>query len=411
MTQHSSIGIPLVSIITPSYNHGRFLQETIESVLHQDYPHIEHIVVDGASTDGTVALLRTYGERYPDRFRWISEPDGGQSEAINKAIAMVKGEFIGWQNSDDYYFPNTFAEPIQYLREHPDVAVVYSERAYLRESGELRVSDGQAYTFRRLLNNDLIPNQAAFLRTDALRRCGGVTLDLHYAMDYDLWLRLGLHHKMHYLPGVRGVWRALPEVKTIAGALQSLVERVSLFERLLAQHDFPAQDRVYAEGALQRHMLRAMFEALLRGEEACAYELLEKALILDGILSQWDFLCEQLLFRRLLLQTIRDSQVRDQVDAVPRTTLALLHRSGHAPPLAAQKMITLLHFFQLLGRIQRYDAPLAVPQLLRVLHGHPVWLGKSVGTAVAWPLIHNSLVRLLHRAPMLAQPSSSLAGH
>ena len=108
---------PTVSIVTPSFNQGRFIRETIESVLSQDYPAIEYMVIDGGSTDETVSILKSYG----NRIFWISEPDSGQSDAINKGWKRATGEILTWLNSDDVYLPGAIAKAADYLQRHPNV--------------------------------------------------------------------------------------------------------------------------------------------------------------------------------------------------------------------------------------------------------------------------------------------------
>ena len=114
---------PTVSIVTPSFNQGRFIRETIESVLSQDYPAIEYMVIDGGSTDETVSILKSYG----NRIFWISEPDSGQSDAINKGWKRATGEILTWLNSDDVYLPGAIAKAADYLQRHPNVGVVYGD--------------------------------------------------------------------------------------------------------------------------------------------------------------------------------------------------------------------------------------------------------------------------------------------
>src|SRR3954467_14302963 len=114
---------PLVSIVTPSFNQGRFLGRTIDSVLGQDYPHVEYLVVDGGSTDETLAILRSYG----DRVRWLSEADAGQTAAINKGFQRTSGKIVGYLNSDDVLLPEAVATVVEYLRNHPECDLVYGD--------------------------------------------------------------------------------------------------------------------------------------------------------------------------------------------------------------------------------------------------------------------------------------------
>src|SRR5512143_702654 len=123
---------PLVSIVTPSYNQARFLEATLRSVLEQDYPNIEYLVVDGASTDGSVEIIRRYANRLT---WWVSEKDSGQSEAINKGLQRAKGHFVGWLNSDDIYLPGTISAAATAFRKHPEAGLVYGDALAIDAGG------------------------------------------------------------------------------------------------------------------------------------------------------------------------------------------------------------------------------------------------------------------------------------
>lgn len=274
---------PLVSIITPSFNHARYIRQTIESVLAQDYPRVEHIVVDGGSTDGTVAILREYGARYPDRFRWVSEPDRGQSHAFNKGLATARGEFIGWQNSDDYYFPNAFCEPMAYLTSHPEVAVVYGDCAMVDDQGTtLRIWRGQPFKLEAGLGGGSLPNQAAFARRATLVECGGLNEDFHYAMDYDLWLRIALRSPLVYLPGLRGAFRMHEQAKTVQGLARNRLETSSLIASAIADPRFPDQLKPFARDLAMRYRCSAAWHFLVMGDVQEATALLTQLLAGDA---------------------------------------------------------------------------------------------------------------------------------
>jgi glycosyltransferase involved in cell wall biosynthesis len=178
---------PLVSIVTPSYNQGRFLRRTIESVLTQDYPHVEYVVIDGGSTDESVAILREHG----DRVAWMSEPDGGQSDAINKGLALTRGDVCAYLNSDDVLYPGAVRRVAEYFRTHPDWDLVYGRADHIDEADRVIEPYPTAdYDFDRLVQNCYICQPAAFWRRSIAERIGPFDANLHFAMDYDYWLRI-----------------------------------------------------------------------------------------------------------------------------------------------------------------------------------------------------------------------------
>jgi glycosyltransferase involved in cell wall biosynthesis len=178
---------PLVSIVTPSMNQGRFLRRTIESVLTQTYPRVEYIVIDGGSTDESIHILQSYGRR----LRWISEPDGGQTHAINKGMAIASGEVVSYVNSDDVLLPDAVERVVGYFQHHPDWDMLYGNADYIDEND--RVTGAYAtdeYSFDRLLADCMICQPAAFWQRRIAERVGPFDERLHYAMDYDYWMRI-----------------------------------------------------------------------------------------------------------------------------------------------------------------------------------------------------------------------------
>ena len=181
--------LPLVSIVTPSFNQGRFLEETIRSVLDQDYPRIEYIVIDGGSTDGSQEIIR----RFEDRLTyWSSEPDQGQTSAVNKGFGVAQGDVFAWLNSDDTYLPGAVGEAVQYLRDHPAIGMVYGQAFYVDETGEILAPYPSGRTSLRGLRRGVttIPQQAMFFRGKLWRMVGPLDPTFYYAMDYDLWVRI-----------------------------------------------------------------------------------------------------------------------------------------------------------------------------------------------------------------------------
>jgi len=185
-----------ISIVTPSFNQAGFLSETISSISNQAVDlEIEHIVVDGGSTDGSVELLKSLR----GQVRWVSEADQGQADAVNKGVRMSSGDIIGWLNSDDLYLPGTLQAVADYFHDHPDCRWVYGRCRIIDSSGKERWkwitkyknSLLNKFTLGKLLRENFISQPAVFFRKDLFEEAGPLNMDLHYAMDYDLWLRFG----------------------------------------------------------------------------------------------------------------------------------------------------------------------------------------------------------------------------
>ncbi len=191
---------PLVTIVTPSFNQARFLEQTMRSVLDQDYPNIEYMVVDGGSTDGSVDLIQKYSKRLK---WWVSEKDGGQAEAINKGFTRASGEIIAWINSDDYYMPGAIAEAVKTLCEHPDVGMVYGKVRVVDETE--KVLNQLAYgdwSLSDLMSFRIIGQPAVFIRRKVLEKTGYLDQSYHLLLDHQLWIRLAREGGMLYVPSL-----------------------------------------------------------------------------------------------------------------------------------------------------------------------------------------------------------------
>jgi glycosyltransferase involved in cell wall biosynthesis len=207
---------PVVSIITPSYNQAGYLEETIRSVLGQTYPNIEYILIDGGSTDGSLDVIKKYAGKLA---YWESIKDKGQTDAINKGFARATGGIIAWLNSDDTLEPQAVAEAVAFLKDHPEVGLVYGDANYIDEKGRVIGRFPAAQTDLPKLRRGYvhIPQQASFFRKSLWDQVGPLDDSFFFAMDYDLWTRLAAVSELRYLPGrVWANFRLHADAKTIA---------------------------------------------------------------------------------------------------------------------------------------------------------------------------------------------------
>lgn len=216
---------PKISIITPSFNQGDFIEQTIESVLLQNYPDVEHIVVDGGSTDNTHEILR----RYP-HLVLISEPDRGQADAVNKGLRAATGEIIGWLNSDDTYYPGIFASVARAIDPKRGVLMAMGRCAYIDEAGSAigREHPSHFRSHRRVVEiwkDYTIPQPAVFFHRRVYEKCGGLDEKLYFALDYDLFLRYTTQFTIHTVNELWATYRIHAASKTTEISQGELLER------------------------------------------------------------------------------------------------------------------------------------------------------------------------------------------
>ncbi len=182
--------LPLVTIITPSFNQAAFLEKAICSVLEQDYPKLEYIVVDGGSTDGSMEIIKRYEHRLA---WWVSEKDQGQSDAINKGLTRANGEIVAWLNSDDFYLPGAVSSAVTALQEHPDWGLVYGNMLAVDGEGALlNIQRFDNWKLDDLLCFHILGQPSVFLRKSVLDRAGAVDTRFHYLLDHHLWIRMAM---------------------------------------------------------------------------------------------------------------------------------------------------------------------------------------------------------------------------
>jgi glycosyltransferase involved in cell wall biosynthesis len=224
----NAANLPLVSIVTPSYNQAAYLEEALCSVLDQDYPRIEYILVDGGSTDGSREII----ERYADRLAWwVSEADRGQTDAINKGFAHAHGQILAWLNSDDTYLPGALSQAVAYLQAHPEAGMVYGDANLIDKAGNMIGKFPARQTdYRRLRRGYVhIPQQASFFRAELWRQIGPLDPSFYFAMDYDLWVRLARRAPLHYFPSTWANFR-------LHGAGKSVVSDDRCWPEMLRVH-------------------------------------------------------------------------------------------------------------------------------------------------------------------------------
>jgi glycosyltransferase involved in cell wall biosynthesis len=182
------MSLPRITVVMPSFNQARFIEESLQSIFAQNYPNLELIVMDGGSTDGTVELLKKYSDRFA---YWTSEPDGGQTDALKKGFARASGDIQCWLNSDDLLEPGTLFEVAQYFQGHPEVDAVYGDTTWISDTGEsLRVQREIPFSrFLWLYTYNYIPGMSMFWRRAIYQKVGGLDPRFRLAMDADLFIR------------------------------------------------------------------------------------------------------------------------------------------------------------------------------------------------------------------------------
>ena len=208
-----------VSVVTPSYQQSRFIERTIDSVLSQEFcGSLEYLVMDGGSQDGTREILSRYGEKV----QWVSEPDGGQADAVNKGLTRASGDIIGWLNSDDIYYSGAIAAVCATLDAHPEADVVYGDANHIDQFDRILEPYGtEAWDFNRLLENCYICQPAVFFRRSVVERFGLLDASLQMCLDYEYWIRLAKSGAVfHWLRQVLAGSRLYPETKTLGSRVR-----------------------------------------------------------------------------------------------------------------------------------------------------------------------------------------------
>lgn len=207
------IDSPRISIVTPSFNQSPFLEATLRSVLDQDYPNLEYIVMDGGSTDGSVEIIRRHASRLAF---WLSEKDRGQAEAILKGFAHATGDVFAWLNSDDVLAPSAVRMAAEHFKLDSSIGLVYGDRLHIDAKGNvIGVNQGPSYYPSMLRRFITIPQETAFFRKTAFEHAGGLDPNLHFALDFDLWCRLDRVTRFKHLPAFMAAYREHASSKSV----------------------------------------------------------------------------------------------------------------------------------------------------------------------------------------------------
>ena len=233
---------PLVSVITPSYNQGQFLEQTVLSVLNQDYPHIEYLVMDGGSTDNSLEVIRRYADHLA---YWESKPDRGQAHAINKGLKRAKGEIIGWLNSDDVLLTDTVSRAVATFAEYDAVDVVYGRLVRIDSDGEpvptpTLPKDRVEFTRHNVIGECVVNQPGAVWRRRIMKQTGYLNEKLNYALDYEYWVRMILAGgKFKKLPNPVAQFRLSSGSKTVGQTSNMAREHLGVIDHFMAQSDMP----------------------------------------------------------------------------------------------------------------------------------------------------------------------------
>jgi len=218
--------LPKITIVTPSYNQGEYLEETIQSVLNQNYPNLEYIIMDGGSTDNSVEIIKKYDAQIDF---WVSESDSGQSDAINKGFVKSTGNILGWLNSDDLLKENSLINVGKYFSENPDCYFLTGDGEFISVNKEkvYFTKYGKDYNYHSLLKyhkGNFLPQPSVFFRKEIVEKVGLLDLNLNYTMDLDFWLRIIKKYKLYYINETLSSLRQHDKAKTLKDNYKAMKE-------------------------------------------------------------------------------------------------------------------------------------------------------------------------------------------
>lgn len=276
---------PRITVVTPSYNQGQFIEETIRSVLLQGYPNLEYIVMDGGSTDQTVEVIEKYASQID---YWESGQDRGQSHAINKGFQRATGDIVAWLNSDDTYLPNALFTIAKAFLANPDVAFIYGVCQLTDEAGEWERDKGAAWDFGRLLRRTYFGQPATFIRRNIVEQIDYVDETLHQVMDWDLWIRMGLVSEGLFIEEPLATARMWDGIKTVHSSRLLKDEHIPVLEKLVTREEIGRDRLKLAQTALAERKFYYGYRAWRLKKPRVAFKSWREALMLDTKFVLWD---------------------------------------------------------------------------------------------------------------------------
>lgn len=274
---------PKVTIVTPSFNQGKFLEETIRSVLLQDYPNLEYLIIDGGSTDNSIEIIRKY-ERWLTY--WVSEQDSGQADAINKGFNKSTGEYLGWLNSDDILYPSAISHVIDSFRSEPNLDLIYGDI----DQGQfidLEVMPllGEQMEFSEMLRTLRvpIPQQGSLWKRSVIERCGNLDARWHVVLDREFYIRISESCQVSYLPRKLGFFRNHEQSKSISQGRRWLTELPEMYREFFDRSDLPDNLRKLESETMGAVFLACASIAYKCGEKGRAARFLTHALKTDPL--------------------------------------------------------------------------------------------------------------------------------